>query len=137
MADSGDFDAKREELRDRVRASAGNEDELVEILAAVNDWAASDPDLQVPDELTTDRAYEVLGVIEAWASLASYATQEFYGEDQLEVGTPFRRFPGWAQQVPQRLRELADRFVVALKAIARELHVNGFSIGVAFPIGYQ
>jgi hypothetical protein len=135
MAIYDDFESRRAEVRERVRSSGGTEGALVELLSDIDIWMSDDLRLYVDDGLDRTEAFAVLAAAEAWASLVSFATQEFYGGDFPEVGTPFRRFAGWERDVPRRLRELADRFVDPLRAVVRALGIDGFSIGVSFPLG--
>jgi hypothetical protein len=84
-----------------------------------------------------DRAWQVLGAVDAWASLASDATQRFYGRrDALpEVGTPFDKLAGYSPRVATRLRRFGDALHRALGVAAQTLGATSYSLAVTFPGG--
>jgi hypothetical protein len=78
-----------------------------------------------------EAAFQALGVIDAWAGLASAAVAKVYAP-----ASPWPRgFAGWSQAITQRLRELARRLNPVLQAIKQALGAVSWSIGVAFPWG--
>jgi hypothetical protein len=81
-------------------------------------------------------AYDELGAIEAWASLASDAVIALYAPGSLNL---LRRkghdLAGWSQGAVQRLRKIASALRDKLGQVAVVLRGVGFSVGVNFPWG--
>jgi hypothetical protein len=72
---------------------------------------------------------ELLAAVEAWTGLISYAVGSFYGpQSPMSV-------PGWAQKVPEKLRELTGWLLKPLAIAARALGASSWSISAGFPWG--
>lgn len=72
---------------------------------------------------------EVLAAVEAWAGLISFAVGSFYGpQSRMTV-------PGWAQNIPQKLRELTGWLLKPLEIAAKALGASSWTISVNFPFG--
>jgi hypothetical protein len=72
---------------------------------------------------------EVLAAVEAWAGLVSFAVGSFYGPQSPP------KVPGWAQNIPQRLRELTGWLLQPLEIAARALGATSWTISVNVPFG--
>jgi hypothetical protein len=120
-----------EEGRGRLRPDdyvidAATEARLEAVLDRVNEEltpAVEQDEEQVPEE--------ALSVIEAWVSLASYATSRTYGPESPWV----RGWAGWSGSVARRLRDICGLLERKLEEAARGLGADGCSIGMQFPWG--
>jgi hypothetical protein len=107
-------------------------DEIVE--HAEHDLAAESGGYEGED-LSEDRAEQLLVSVEAWASLASHAVNEAYAGPLREVGAMRLRLGGWAKGVAARLTKLARLLSTYLRGAMQSLAAVSFSIGVSFPGG--
>jgi len=135
IANGGAFENARLDVDALLSSRPASEEALEEALELIGARAEDDlltrPDLESDDE----RAWELLGAVDAWASLASYAFQRVYVEEPADVGSPFRRFKGARPDVMKRLRSCASRFKRPLEAACGVLGALSYSISVGFPLG--
>lgn len=129
-----------EQTREEVASFSGehgDEGELERVLHFIAERASEDlgATWDRPDSLSEGEAEELLGHIDAWASLASHVTYETYVGPLREVGAARRRVAGWAKGVGSRLAEFANLLTGYLRAAMRALRAQSFSISVGFPFG--
>jgi hypothetical protein len=131
LSDSEDrFESLRLSFVDRVEAvrDAGSENELASLLDEIGEEAARDLEQVVG---TGDGGYELVVAVEAWASLASYATTRFYFEGPESI----RRLGGFSKDVVSSLQRHAQTYSAYLRRALQATHATSFSIAVGFPFG--
>jgi hypothetical protein len=102
-------------------------------LAAQRDLDAS-PLLQegTREDLSEEDAWTLLGAVDSWASVASYAVSSVYAP---QSPVP-RGLAGWAKDIGEKLRHIVDMLKEAVVWAAKRLvGINGISIGASFPWG--
>ena len=83
-------------------------------------------------DLTEEEAWTLLGAVDSWASVASYAVSSVYAP---QSAIP-RGLAGWAKDIGEKLQRVVQMLKSAVATAARRLvGVNGLSIGVSFPWG--
>jgi hypothetical protein len=107
---------------DAIQSEDALEELLEDILNRVNSDISDGFDEQPPDE--------ILGMAEAWLSVASYALDGFYSPASRRPD-----FAGWSKGAVEKLRKIADALRPPLNAVVRVLRSAAYSIGVAFPFG--
>jgi hypothetical protein len=111
------------------------EEILDEALGLIQAFAMDDLRPEADRMSTADDAWDLIASVDAWASLASYATQRIYLDEAPAVGTPFPSYPGWQKKVPRRLRDLARALGAILEQACRLLRALSYSLSVNFPFG--
>jgi hypothetical protein len=114
-----------------------DEELLVDILNYIADRATSDVryssvlDEGRREEVNEEEAYDLLGAIDSWASLISYAVESVYAPQ-----SPLPRgLAGWGKKIGKALQKVVSILLTPLKLVAAGLQASGWSIGLSFPWG--
>lgn len=115
ISQTGDQDVRAEEelagVLDSIR------EDSVRHLTSIDDQANSGESL--------------LTAVNAWASLASYATMRFY----LEGPQSARKNGGFSEKVADRLLSAADAWRPFLKRAVKTMRASSFTVSVGLPLG--
>jgi hypothetical protein len=107
------------------------EQRIISTLELIGQEIASDVERQEDVGESQEAAYDLLGAIDAWASVISTAVARTYAPT-----SPWRRkVAGWAKNVAERLRWLVKMLLGPLQAVRVALGATSCGIGVAFPWG--
>lgn len=139
--EAGRYEYMRESVFERITGISDDEQALEALLDDIVGQAGEDlyadfgspADLNIGDD--TDRAETLLASVEAWASLASFATLEAYAGPIREVGAMHLRLAGWAKGIAARLTKFARLLSGYLVKALNALSAISYSIDVGFPGG--
>jgi hypothetical protein len=135
------YDHMREAVFARASQISDDEEELEALLNEIVGQAAKDlgAEFGSPEEFDLDddpdRADVLLASIEAWASLASYATYEAYAGPIREVGAMHLRLAGWGKGIAANLTRLTKLLGGYLAKVLKPLNAISYSIDMGFPGG--
>ena len=131
------YEQTRQDVESILSERPADEEALNDVLGLISERAGEELGRVSDQVMNEDEAWTVLGAVDAWASLASYAFQTTYDDEELPaVGTPFRRFVGAKKDVVERLREVSKRLQPALQRACRLLGALSYSISVGFQWAY-
>jgi len=131
LSDSEDrFDSLRRSFVEKVDAAraASSEKQLAGVLEEIATEA--DNDLEKVDT-TGDAGHELVAAVEAWASVASYATTRFYFEGPESIF----KGGGFGKSVVSSLQRHAKTYSGHLRRALAATGASSFSITVGFPFG--
>ncbi len=85
------------------------------------------------NDLQTVAADEVLAGIDAWSSLVTYALTWVYSP----LSPPPEGEAGESKRIADRIRKIAKKFQLPLRAAAYVLGADSWSISYEFPLGFS
>ncbi|WP_046469319.1 hypothetical protein [Allosalinactinospora lopnorensis] len=104
----------------------GSEEDLAGVLGDIEQRISG-----VLREGSADDPIELLGVVEAWAALLSYAMARFYAPG----GTLRTSSAGWGDGTAYQVRRAAEALREPLQSVVNRTDASRYSIIIAFPWG--